>query len=86
MNEQQTLLQQINILDFTLTEILEFMDTHPNNQMALDYYCHYNQLKKNACSEFARKYYPLTKDEIQQSKTRYSWEDAPLPWDYCTNS
>lgn len=86
MTEQDNLLTQIDILDFTLVDLLEFLDTHPNHQTATEYYCHYNQLKKNACNEFARKYYPLSKDEIQLTKTKYSWEDAPLPWEYCSNS
>lgn len=83
MSEKDKLLHQISVLDFTLVDLLLYLDTHPYDQTAQEYYCHYNQIKKKLCIEFAQKYYPLTKDEATYSKEGFTWVNAPAPWEYC---
>ena len=44
--EQKKLLQEINILSFTVVELNLFLDTHPCNQEAMRHFDYYNRLKK----------------------------------------
>ena len=83
MNEKEKLLHQISVLDFTLVDLLLFLDTHPEDQTAQEYYCHYNRLIKKLRIEFAEKYYPLTVAEAGYSKDGFTWVNAPVPWECC---
>lgn len=80
MNGQEQLLNNINIVDFTLVDLGLFLDTHPTDRRALEYFAHYAQIKKQLSREFAKKYYPLTMVEADCEKN-WSWGDAPLPWE-----
>lgn len=80
MNGQEQLLNNISIVDFTLVDLALFLDTHPNDRRALDYYSHYAQIKRQLSREFAAKYFPLTMVEANCDKV-WSWGEAPLPWE-----
>ena len=80
MNAKQQLLFNIGIVDFTLVDLAEFLDTHPTDRRALEYFKHYGQIKKQLCREFSAKYYPLTMTEADCEKT-WTWGEAPLPWE-----
>ena len=80
MNAKEQLLFNIGVVDFTMTDLGEFLDTHPKDQRALEYYSHYAQIKKQLCREFSKKYYPLTMAEADCEKT-WGWGEAPLPWE-----
>jgi len=80
MNGQEQLLNNINIVDFTMVDLALFLDTHPKDRRALEYYAHYSQIKRQLCREFSKKYYPLTMAEADCEKS-WSWGEAPLPWE-----
>lgn len=80
MNGKEQLLFNIGVVDFTMIDLGLFLDTHPTDQRALEYYQHYAQIKRQLCKEFSMKYYPLTMAEAQCDK-KWSWGDAPLPWE-----
>ena len=85
MNERNQLLYHISVLDFTMIDLGLFLDTHPSDRRALDYYNHYAQMKRQLCREFSKKYYPLTMAEADGVKA-WDWGDAPLPWEGgCSN-
>ena len=44
--EQKKMLQEINILSFTVVELTLFLDTHPCNQEAMRHFEYNNRLKK----------------------------------------
>ncbi len=80
MDSQERLLQDIGIVDFTLIELTLYLDTHPYDCNAIDYFNHYNKMKKQMTAEFAQRYFPLTVDMVNCSK-EWSWGMAPLPWE-----
>ncbi len=80
MSAKEQLLLNIGIVDFTMTDLAEFLDTHPQDGRALEYFKHYAQIKKQLCREFSKKYYPLTMAEAECEKD-WSWGNAPLPWE-----
>ena len=80
MNAGQQLLMNIGIVDFTMTDLGLYLDTHPNDRRAIEYFKHYAQVKKQLCREFSKKFYPLTMEEAE-GDNRYTWAYAPLPWE-----
>ena len=80
LNAKEQLLFNIGVVDFTMTDLGEFLDTHPKDQRALEYYRHYAQIKKQLCREFSKKFYPLTMAEADCEKA-WEWAEAPLPWE-----
>lgn len=80
MNAKEQMLRNIGVVDFTLVELALFLDTHPGDRRALDYYNHYVRIKRQMCREFSAKYFPLTLSEVECEKG-WSWGEAPLPWE-----
>lgn len=80
MNGKEQLLMNVGIVDFTLVDLAEYLDTHPEDKRALEYFKHYSQIKKQLCREFSMKYHPLTMAEADCDNV-WSWGEAPLPWE-----
>lgn len=80
MNPKEKLLFDIGIASFVEVELAEYLDTHPNDQKAMEYYNHYTRLKKQMTKDFSAKYYPLTMD-LAEGITEWKWGSAPLPWE-----
>lgn len=80
MRERNQMLNDISIVDFVLVELMEYLDTHPFDADAMEYFNHYARIKNQMIKEFSQKYFPLTKD-LAESKKEWRWGSAPLPWD-----
>ena len=78
--EQEKLLHDICILDFIVVELAEYLDTHPTDQNAMEYFNHYARIKTQMEREFSKEYYPLRKD-LAESNREWRWGKAPLPWE-----
>lgn len=80
MNQKEQMLHDIGIVDFVLVELTLYLDTHPRDMRAMEYFNHYNKIKKQMMKEFSEKYFPLTKDHAE-SDNEWRWGMAPLPWE-----
>ncbi|MEG2038819.1 MAG: spore coat protein CotJB [Oscillospiraceae bacterium] len=80
MSDKQRLLKQIQICGFVLTDTALFLDTHPNNQQALEYHSKYSALYKDLQAEYTKLYGGLT-HASQADVARWSWVDNPWPWE-----
>ena len=78
--EEQRMLNDIGIVDFVLTELMLYLDTHPDDRNAMEYFNYYAQIKNKMTKDFSMMYFPLTKDQAE-STNRWRWGDAPLPWE-----
>lgn len=47
-NEQEKLLHDIGVLDFVVIELALYLDTHPTDRNAMEYYNHYNRMTNQA--------------------------------------
>ena len=47
-NEQEKLLHDIGILGFVVVELSLYLDTHPTDRNALEYFNHYNRMSNQA--------------------------------------
>ena len=79
-NDQQRMLNDIGIVDFILVDLMLFLDTHPDNKEAMEYFNHYARIKNKMVRDFSMMYYPLTKDHAE-SDTEWRWGYSPLPWE-----
>lgn len=80
MNERKMLLSKIQKYDFALKELNLYLDTHPYCRRALALFDNYNKLRKEAVSEFTRKFGPLT-PEMNNDLQHWNWIDDPWPWE-----
>lgn len=80
MNNKERMLRDIGILDFTITELTLYLDTHPDDCNAMEYFNHYNRIKIQMEKDFSRKYYSLKLDYAESNK-EWRWGEAPLPWE-----
>ncbi len=80
MGNKEQLLHDIGIVNFVLTELSLYLDTHPDDCSAMEYFNHYNRMRNQMEKEFSQKYYPLTLRLADCSK-EWRWGAAPLPWE-----
>ena len=80
MNSEEKKLHDIGIADFVLTDLMLYLDTHPSDQKAMEYFNHYARIKTQMEREFARDHYPLRKD-LAESSRDWRWGSTPLPWE-----
>lgn len=78
------LLKKINEISFTLTDLALFLDTHPDCDSAISLYQQTMKQRKTLLEEFAKNYYPLTQDCIEESNCngkKFCWTAGPAPWE-----
>lgn len=82
MRNKEQMLYDIGIVSFVVTELVLYLDTHMQDETAIEYLNHYNRIRQEMLQEFAKEYYPLTLDSMEGSD-RFTWGMAPLPWEVC---
>lgn len=80
MEEKDKLMKTIQRCSFYLTELHLYLDTHPYCQEALDLFCKYNRMNKEAMKEYAEKYGPLTLGEAG-CQNKWTWALDEWPWE-----
>lgn len=81
VRDQQTeLLELISSINFALLDTVLFLDTHPTNQNALNYYNQYLKLSKQAMNEYTRYFGPLTSYDVKEDN-EWTWINRPWPWE-----
>lgn len=79
-SEQSRLLKDISIIDFALVELNEYLDTHPFDKQAMEYFNHYSRIKNQMSKDFSARYYPLTAD-LSTDTREWNWVLSPMPWE-----
>ena len=54
-NEQEKLLHDIGVLSFVVVDLSLYLDTHPTDRNALEYFKHYNRMANQARQEYSAK-------------------------------
>lgn len=80
MNNKEQMLRDIGILSFTVVDLALYLDTHPHDRNAMEYFNHYNRIMTQMEKEFSRTYYPLNLSHAD-SNQEWRWGAAPLPWE-----
>lgn len=70
----------VQMYDFALLEAAEYLDGHPNNADALDYFKKQQALYRAAADAYTKKYGPL-QYKTGNYESVWSWSDDPWPWE-----
>ena len=77
MNRRQ-LMDHINQVSFVINEITLYLDTHPCDTEALEYFREMSRHRSQALKDYAESYGPLTVDTAADScSDRWSWINEP---------
>ena len=78
---RKDLLHWINIVSFAVDDVKLFLDSHPCDQDALEFFEKYQKERNCALKEYAKYYGPLTIATVNASATdRWNWINEPWPW------
>ncbi|MGN1095420.1 MAG: spore coat protein CotJB [Eubacteriales bacterium] len=80
MNERERLMEMIQSEDFTVYETVLYLDGHPCDRKALEFYREHRDNLVSMKEEYKRKYGPLTIYENYDCDT-WSWIECPWPWE-----
>ena len=78
MNRNE-MLRELQELDFAIQEAVLFLDTHPQNEVALSYYRYVTGLRRTAAEAYNRVCGPLTNRDSRGR--RWDWINSPWPWE-----
>lgn len=79
MNKNE-LMRRIQEIGFTLYDLNLFLDSHPQNQMALDYFSDMQKAYAQAQAEYELSYGPLTAFDTN-TEHGWTWINDPWPWE-----
>ncbi|MEE1279373.1 MAG: spore coat protein CotJB [Oscillospiraceae bacterium] len=80
MNDRQKMLKRVQMFDFILDELNLYLDTHPTDQNALDYFAQYQYLKNDAANQYEARFGPLRAEDFVGSD-KFTWIKGPWPWE-----
>ena len=80
-NVVQNALNELQALEFVITELGLYLDTHQNDAEAFSLFQEYVALEKKAKEAYVAMYGPLFQTDAAQDKN-YTWLKNPWPWNY----
>lgn len=84
-NKEKTItpLLELQTMAFAIQELALYLDTHREDQEALELYQTYQRMYHQGVMEYTKKYGPL--NHKTPTEGAYAWLDDPWPWEYCAN-
>lgn len=73
------LLHELQSIDFVLTELTLYLDTHPNDSNAIAQYNQCMQERHQLAMLYEEKYGPLLQSR-SYSRVPWQWVESPWPW------
>lgn len=78
-NTQEKLLYELQVADFALHECVLYLDGHPYDRAAKEYYNKMLRKRKALEQEYEEKYGPIT--YYGNTSDSWQWNDGPWPWE-----
>ena len=75
---------ELQVLSFAIQELALYLDTHPNDEEALELYRTYQKMYHKGEMEYTEMCGPLTHSMPTDAK-KYTWLNDPWPWEYSGN-
>lgn len=79
-----TPLTELQTIAFVIQELALYLDTHRDDEEALELYRTYQKMYEKCKMEYEMKYGPLTHKSVVNC-AEYRWLDDPWPWEYAKN-
>ena len=80
MTEQTKALMRVQTYGFALDEAILFLDTHPDNREAIEYYKKVQTDYDNAVKLYTTKFGPLEAKQVR-NHTEWEWVKGCMPWE-----
>ena len=77
---REELFEWINVVSFAVDDVKLYLDTHPCDRDALEYFEEFKKQRVQALKEYAKYYGPLTIDTTCTPAERWACTDTPGPW------
>lgn len=74
---------ELQVMAFAIQELALYLDTHRDDQEALEMYQAYQKMYHDASMMYSQECTPLT--HHHPTTGRYRWTDDPWPWEYSKN-
>ena len=78
-----TPLTELQTMSFAIQELALYLDTHREDNEALQLYRQYQKAYKEALFKYEAMYGPLNHMHVGEGP--YAWLDEPWPWEYAKN-
>lgn len=79
-----TPMTELQALQFAVQELALYLDTHRDDQEALEQYRAYQQMYAHCLEEFMKNRGPMNHNR-KSGSDRYDWLDDPWPWEFAAN-
>jgi len=80
MNDRDKCMKTLQMYKFALSEAALFLDTHPDDPMALRYLKQYKEKYDKARADVVGQYGPLTTEDAAEMDA-WAWGKNPWPWE-----
>ena len=77
-NEQRNMLKALQALSFALIDTALFLDTHPNNQRALEFYRKTSEAYRVLKEQYTSRYGTFSMADAAGES--WEWINEPWPW------
>jgi len=77
---KERLFRFITEVSFAIEDVVLYLDTHPCDQNALQYYEQYKNMRRQAMEEYTRMYGPLCSKDVTIGNS-WTWIREPWPWE-----
>ena len=78
---RRQMLEWVMMLGFCAYDMMLYLDTHPTDSDALEYYEECNRMYQEAKRAYEEAYGPLTAESAHTNQGKWSWGMQPLPWE-----
>lgn len=79
--EKKNLLYYITVVSFAALDASLYLDTHPQDEDAMEYFNHFIEARRQAVKEYSMRFGPLNLDQIKDSSDEWKWATQPWPWE-----
>jgi spore coat protein JB len=79
--QRDTLLKQLTALDFVTVDMNLYLDTHPNDQAAIEEYNKAVGEAKAVRRDYEKIYGPVSDFRTPSDAKQFTWINGPWPWE-----
>ncbi len=81
-NSREKMMRTVQNHSFAVYEATLYLDAHPCDEKALDYFEKQQALLENAVEAYEKHYGPLSIKGVKNDDGYFSWVRDPWPWEY----
>lgn len=81
MNDRRQLMNAVYQAGFALDDATLYLDTHPCDECAIEYYNAMKKAYKKAYNDYTAGYGPLNIRDVDVSNETWNWVKTPWPWE-----